>query len=444
MTLAVVRVKVQGHRAEGVDRVVARAEIGSRVAIATTRPRWHPYPSRILSSALRWSEPGRWHRRPWGRTGRAVTARGLVVVAAAAVVATAACGQAQSGAGSAAPSVSPSAVGSLAATVPPPTPNTTPPTPTPGQASTSNPPTVIPWVDASVARLIVPDVNAVVVHHAAYRPCTARNLAGRTTGGGAGLGVGTQQLTFTNISSTPCTLAGGPLALIGVTRAAGHLVVAGPGAGAGLHLDEVANLLPAGVGYADVIGPRYDKCITDPTYASLEVQLADHTVVAIATPKPWERLTVGCHYDLSAFGTPHHYLPQPTYPTDPLVTTATMPAKVTAGSTIPFTVTMTNPTRRVSASHAVPDLRGSCQRLRRLCQGQRPRPDLPAQLRRPYQRRPGSGTDLRHADPRAHRAGRGQMGLGPPTRIRRHRRRTDRRQPLTTRRARHTTHSPIG
>jgi hypothetical protein len=203
---------------------------------------------------------------------------------------------------------------------------------------------VTPWLDAPAPRVIVHDVNAVVVHHAAYPPCTARDLAGRTTGGGAGLGVGTQQLTFTNISRTPCTLSGGPLALIGVTRAGGRVLVVGPGAGAGLHLDEVANLLPGAVGYADVIGPRYGKCITDPTYASLEVELADHTVVAIATPKPWERLTVGCHYDLTAFGTPHRYLPEPTYPTDPLVATNTMPQQVLAGTTIDYTVTLSNPT----------------------------------------------------------------------------------------------------
>jgi hypothetical protein len=207
-------------------------------------------------------------------------------------------------------------------------------------------PAVIPWLDAPAPRVIVPDVNALAVHLAAYRPCTARDLAGRTTGGGAGLGVGTQQLTFTNISRTPCTLSGGPRALIGVTRAGGHVVVMGPGTGAGRHLDEVANLLPGAVGYADVIGPRYSKCISDPTYASLEVELADHTVVAIATPKPWERLTVGCHYDLTAFGTPHHYLPEPTYPTDPLVATTTMPQQVVAGTTIDYTVTLSNPTAK--------------------------------------------------------------------------------------------------
>jgi hypothetical protein len=98
------------------------------------------------------------------------------------------------------------------------------------------------------------------------------------------------------------------------------------------------------VGYADVIGPRYDKCLADPTYTSLEVVVADHSKVAIATPKPWERLTVGCHYDLTAFGTPHHYLPEPSYPTDPLVATTTMPEQVTAGTTIAYTVTLTNPT----------------------------------------------------------------------------------------------------
>jgi Protein of unknown function (DUF4232) len=215
-------------------------------------------------------------------------------------------------------------------------------TPSPGTPSMA--PAVIPWVAAPAPRVIVPDVNAVVVHHAAYRPCTASDLEGGTTGGGAGLGVGSQQLTFTNVSATPCTLSGGPLALVGVTRAGGHVVVVGPGAGAGLHLDEVANLLPGAVGYADVIGPRYDKCITDPAYASLEVKLADHTRVAIATPKPWERLTVGCRYDLTAFGTPHHYLPEPTYPTDPLVATTTMPEQVRAGTTIDYTVTLTNPT----------------------------------------------------------------------------------------------------
>jgi hypothetical protein len=106
----------------------------------------------------------------------------------------------------------------------------------------------------------------------------------------------------------------------------------------------VANLLPGAVGYADVIGPRNDKCIADPTYISLEVELADRTLVAIATPKPWERLTVDCRYRLTAFGAPHHYLPELTHPQDPLVATTTMPEQVRAGTTIDYTVTLTNPT----------------------------------------------------------------------------------------------------
>jgi hypothetical protein len=206
----------------------------------------------------------------------------------------------------------------------------------------------VPWIDAPLPKPAPPpDPNAPVVHRKVYRACTATDLAGDPGGWGGAGGTGYRRLGFTNTSPTPCTLADGPLALIGVSGTGRPVKVGGPGSGFGLHLDQVANLQHGATAYVELVNPgECGMALTAPYYARLQVELADGSLLTMQTPKDYERLGVGCSYGVSGFGPPHHEVPEPTYPTSPLVITNTMPAHVLAGGIVDFTVTLHNPTAR--------------------------------------------------------------------------------------------------
>ena len=218
----------------------------------------------------------------------------------------------------------------------------------PASASPSASAPVVPWIDAPLPKpALPPDPNAPLVRRKLYRACTAADLAGDPGGWGGAGGTGYRRLGFTNTSHSACTLADGPKALIGVSRTGSPVKVGGPGSGFGLHLDQVANLQHGATAYVELVNPgECGMSITDPYYARLQVELADGSLLTMQTPKDYERLSVGCRYGVSAFGPPHREVPEPAYPTSPLMISTTMPAQVSAGSRVDYTVTLHNPTAK--------------------------------------------------------------------------------------------------
>jgi hypothetical protein len=212
----------------------------------------------------------------------------------------------------------------------------------------------IPWLDAPVARpKEVPDPNAQFAHPVLYRPCTAADLTARALGWGGAMGTGYEFIDLTNRSSSACTLEGKPRVITNVYRdGSRHLVpLSTEYVGYGNGLDAVANLQPGQVGQTQL--RESDSCPGFQHFfyvPRVDVTLPDGTQVTVIVPgSHYQAPSVGCGATASWFGTAHRQVPEPTYPTSPLVVTTTLPGTVKAGQVVDYTVTLTNPT-----DHAVP------------------------------------------------------------------------------------------
>ncbi len=205
---------------------------------------------------------------------------------------------------------------------------------------------VIPWIDAPVAKpKDLPDPNAQITHRVLYRRCTAADLIGAFGRGGAGMGSASEVVSFTNRSRTPCSLDQGPIAISNVEAdgLAHSLTLGAPGFGHGL--DAVANLSPGQNAQTELWESDSCAAFQHPLpIVRVDFRLPDQSVVQVPADPAKFQAPVDCRLLASWFGTPHHEVPEPAYPTDPLVVTTTLPSRVRAGRVVDYTVTLTNPT----------------------------------------------------------------------------------------------------
>src|SRR4051794_30452882 len=230
------------------------------------------------------------------------------------------------------PSASPATAGSASAT---------PSSPVP----TASAPQAISWIDQPAPKLVPPDFDPDITHPALYRPCTSVDVKVRANGWGAGMGTMAEFIYLTNISATPCTLAGSATAVLGIAGAHEHTFPLSPG-GLGHPPDAVANLKPGQTGWMQIT--QGEECATDPNgpgFLRVGLELPGGGVVVMVTKRDTAP-QAGCELGITPFGTTHVTPPEPTYPTDPIKASITAPTSVRAGTGFDYTVTLTNPTSK--------------------------------------------------------------------------------------------------
>jgi hypothetical protein len=204
----------------------------------------------------------------------------------------------------------------------------------------------IPWLDQPVAKIVIPDPNAPITNAIRYRTCRATDLLMAAKDNGAIMETRYGSITFTNRSTSACTLSGTPTVVIGVTASGRRQSVPITPDGYGFKLDDVANLQPGDQGLL-TLSSSGECGIDKPTFfAGFALTLPSGQALTAATPKTYQAFLAGCPYKVSSIGVPHHFKPWPTYPTDPIKATINAPASVVSGTPIDYTVTLTNPTAK--------------------------------------------------------------------------------------------------
>jgi hypothetical protein len=207
--------------------------------------------------------------------------------------------------------------------------------------SPSPSPTLVPWVATVAAAQAVPIPPAPT---SLYRQCRANQLRGRARGGGGAGGTFYQRIRLVNISNKPCTLSGGPAAVIGVHPDGQHVTLEKPVpsvAGDNLVGPGPANLLPGRAGWLTFASPdACDALLTGKhdDYAAFHIVLRGGRDVRVTLQRP-DNLV--CGLSSSGFGAPSHAR-QPTSQWAALTPVAHMPARLTPGSVVHYTVTLTN------------------------------------------------------------------------------------------------------
>lgn len=172
------------------------------------------------------------------------------------------------------------------------------------------------------------------------------------------MGTASEDLTFTNASPTPCTLAGAPVAFTYTdTRGVVQRVTPEPGSvGFGLHLDAVANLQPGQSAKSNVwLSDSCPAFMNQMYIPRFSVELPNTSSVSIVVPgSHYQVPPEGCPLSASWFGTAHVPVPQPALALDPLKATMQVPATVAAGQTFSYVVTLTNPTMKPIALSPCP------------------------------------------------------------------------------------------
>ena len=212
--------------------------------------------------------------------------------------------------------------------------------------TTSESSDVVPWVDRPAPQYTP---SPTPTPTAEYRDCSASDLAAKFGFGGAGAGTFFQQIVFANTGREPCTLDGAAREVVGVrgdgsrrtlARASDAMGTA-PGNGSG-----PANLSPGDKARTSVT--TTEACgdgqsgQTD-LYQSLVFVLADGSEVTANAPSPVNAI---CGLGYFAFGVA---LPQePASPPDALQASTDLPSELPAGTTVTYTVTLTN-----SSDHVV-------------------------------------------------------------------------------------------
>jgi Protein of unknown function (DUF4232) len=177
-----------------------------------------------------------------------------------------------------------------------------------------------------------------------YTPCRASQLRGRAGRGGPAGGTIYQQIRLINTSNKPCTLSGSPAAVVGVRPDGQQVTLVRPvkeAAGANLIGPGPANLRPGRAAwltfaYADACDALLTGKQDNYTTVHVVLRSGHHIRVTFAHP-----VNVVCGLLSSGFGEPWHAL-QPTSRWDVLTAAAHLPARMTPGSVVHYTVTLTN------------------------------------------------------------------------------------------------------
>jgi uncharacterized protein DUF4232 len=197
----------------------------------------------------------------------------------------------------------------------------------------------VPWVNRPALAYTPPPQPSPA---AAYRACRARQLTGRPGRGGPAAGTVYQEVRLTNTSGRPCTLSGGPSAVLGAGADGSLTTLATVAYGDGFNLvgPGPANLRPGQAGWVTLAYADGCPALTSggkADYRTLLLALGGGQV-RIEFPAA---LNLVCGLRASTFGAP---APPPgsTSPLNVLAATVTVPAALTAGTTARYSVTLHN------------------------------------------------------------------------------------------------------
>jgi len=198
----------------------------------------------------------------------------------------------------------------------------------------------VPWVNRPAPAYVPPPQPRLT---AAYPPCQARQLAGRPGRGGPAAGTVYQQVRLTNRSGRPCTLSGGPAAVIGIRVTGGTAMLTRTALGDGFNLagPGPVNLRPGQSGWVALAWGDGCPAITSggkAEYRTLFIVLGSGRV-RVGFPVT---LNLVCGLDVSRFGAPPPPPPESRSPLNVLTATVATPATLTAGTTASYTVTLAN------------------------------------------------------------------------------------------------------
>lgn len=201
-------------------------------------------------------------------------------------------------------------------------------------ASSTAPLGEVAWVDRPVAPFVEP--TAVPLPTDA-RPCQSSDLTIRVGDFGAGLGNLNLPVDFQNRSDSSCVLVGEPT-LEGV-KANGSLVPLQVTAGSYFgDPGPPSNIGPGQVAALNISG--VDGCSVGTFYPTFRLGLPGGGSVVF----PTKNFPVGCGVWVSEFSVPADAVPATDVPPSPLTATITAPPTALAGTTLTYSVTLSNTT----------------------------------------------------------------------------------------------------
>ena len=210
-------------------------------------------------------------------------------------------------------------------------------------ATTKSGPKIVPWVDRPLPRYSAPDERP--IRYPASAPlCRSRQLRATPGLSGGALGTEVEEVVFTNRSRRPCLLRGYPT--VSAVDSNGRRTQLRPGRGGGIGGPMLpADLGPGGHVFLDFLTSA--GCITGSKppvrYHALVFTLPQGGQVWGGRVK----IYVLCGLSISTFGLPQRYAEPRGAPGGPgtLAVTARFPQTVRPGTTLRFTITLSNPTR---------------------------------------------------------------------------------------------------
>jgi hypothetical protein len=210
-------------------------------------------------------------------------------------------------------------------------------TPTPAPSSDA----VVPWVNEP-AQLPAPTRPSPVAP--AYLPCRASQLTARAGGGGAAAGNQSTPVVLTNASSTPCSLSGYPTSLVGI-RSNGTRRTLRPTHGtmfdfetarpADLRSGQHTELIIATSSGCEAL--NHPPPVTGDPYVRVRIGIpGGGTITAPAA------FDASCGVGVTTFGLPALPDPEPVSSYPGLIGHVQRPERVQAGTTLHYSVTLTN------------------------------------------------------------------------------------------------------
>jgi hypothetical protein len=197
----------------------------------------------------------------------------------------------------------------------------------------------VPWVDRPAPAYVQPPERRPV---ADYPACRAWQLTGMPGRGGPAAGTVFQDIRLTNRSDQPCTLSGGPTAVIGATGGATTTLATGA-EGASLGGPGPANLRPGQTGwvtlaYADGCPALTSGGETD--YRTLFIALGG----GLVRVEFRAALNLVCGLEVTEFGTPPQQPASSRSPLNVLTATVAHASGFDAGAIARYSVTVSNHT----------------------------------------------------------------------------------------------------
>jgi hypothetical protein len=225
-------------------------------------------------------------------------------------------------------------------------------TPSPSATGAASPAAagVIPWVDRPASPPPTPSPSPQPVADA--RPCRPSDLRVATQPTGAAAGNIDLAVTFANVSATDCALVGFPASLAGRTPAGVWEAIAATHGSFFGDPGPAANIPPGGAVVAMLNVSWGDGCPAAQTgaqklYRALRIGLPAGGTVEVAVGSATGAFAGGvdvvCGVGVSHFGVPSGQGPDAN-PMSPLTAQASLPASVAPGTTLRYTVAITNPT----------------------------------------------------------------------------------------------------